>query len=192
MKVNKFRPKGGMTIPEVLISVMLGMIILSLVISMWYYAYKNWTLDRIRTSLRVNLEIATERIKEELRLSSATYISLYKPSGETEYKAISFPVAGEGANGFFALDAEGDIYWDGSVIYHVYENPSTGNTELRRTEFTSNHDVLVDKPQRDAQLASVVTDGDGSGAVNSDNASTKVIFTSLVDLTISPKSQEFY
>ncbi|MBL7158036.1 MAG: hypothetical protein ISS91_00795, partial [Candidatus Omnitrophica bacterium] len=176
---------------EVLISVMLGMIILSMVLSMWYYAYKNWTLDRIRTNLKVNLEIAIERIKEEIRLSSATHISLYKPVSETEYKAISFPVAEPDVNGFFALDNEDNIDWDNSVIYHVYQNPATSNTEFRRTEFTDNHDVLIDKTQRDAQLASVVADGDGSGAVNSVNATTKVIFTSLAELTIAPKAQEF-
>ncbi|MBL7158822.1 MAG: hypothetical protein ISS91_04875, partial [Candidatus Omnitrophica bacterium] len=61
MRLYKLHQKNGMTIPEVLISVMLGMIILSMVLSMWYYAYKNWTLDRIRTNLKVNLEIAIER-----------------------------------------------------------------------------------------------------------------------------------
>ena len=182
-----------MTLIELMVSVLLGAILIGIVLSAWYFAYKNWALDRIRTKNRVDLQVAMERIKGELRLSSTTYLSLYKPAGETEYTAISFPMAPPDANGFFDLDADGLINWDKSVIYHVYDNPSTGYRELRRTEFTANHDVLVDDAQRETQLANVVASGDGSGGPNAANATIppKVIVEKLTSFIINPKAQEF-
>jgi len=180
--------KKGMTLPEVLMSLAIGMFLLGIVLSMWYFAYRNWTLERIQTKLRVNLQIAMEQIKEELRLSSATYISLYKPSGDVDYRAISFPQATPDGNGLFTLAGD-KIEWDKSVIYHIYDN--SGNIELRKTTFTDNNTYLIDNTLRELQLISVVTNGDGSSAANSANATTQVVFENLVDLTISPRSQEF-
>jgi len=177
----------GMTITEILISFAIGAMLLGIVLGMWYFVYERWAIDRIQTKLGVNLEIAMERIKDEFRRSSADYISLYKPGGETEYKAISFPAATPDANGFLTLSG-GAIFWDKSVVYHVYNNP---NPELRRTEFADNNAVLTVQADRETQLEDVFTDGDGSGTLNSANATTKVLFENAVDLTVTPTSQEF-
>ena len=190
LRFNKIKNgTSGMTIPEVITAITLGMILMGIVLSMWYFSYRNWTLERIRSKLRINLEIAMEQLKEEVRLSSTTYTSLYLPASETEYKAISFPQATADSNGFFTLVTEDEIYWDKSVVYHVYDN--AGTTELRKTTFTDNNSVLTDKTQRESQLSTVVADGDGSSATNGANATTKVIFENLVDLTITPQAQEF-
>lgn len=180
----------GMTIPEVLISTITGAVLIGIVLSMWYFAYRNWTVENVRTRLRVNLEIAMERIKEELRLSSVTYMSLYMPGARAEYKALSFPVATRDADGFFDT-VDGNINWDRSVIYHVH-NPGTG-PELRRTEFTGNHDILIDETLRYNQLKDVVDSGDYSGwtPIAGERGTTKLVFKGLADLTIMPQSQRF-
>ena len=190
MRVFLDYKRKGMTLPEVLISVVIGTMLVGIVLSMWYFAYRSWTVERIKTRLRINLEIAMERIKKEARLSSITYMSFY-PDGATEYEAISFPISSPDTNGLYALDADGNINWDRSIIYHVYDNPATGKTELRRTEFTDNTTVILDKTERDAQLAACVADGDGSNAINGGNSDTKVIFENLINLVINPKAEYF-
>ncbi|MFH1380644.1 MAG: prepilin-type N-terminal cleavage/methylation domain-containing protein, partial [Candidatus Omnitrophota bacterium] len=186
----KFSHKSGMTLTEVLMSLALGAIIIGIVMGMWYFAYKNWNIEIVKTKLRVQLEIAMEQIKKELRLSSATYISLYKPPASSVYEAISFPQATRDANNFLVLSG-GNIFWDTSIIYHTYEDPISGNTQFRKTIFTDNNSVITNTAQREAQLVSVVADGDGSGAINGGNATTKIIFENLIDFTMEPKAQYF-
>lgn len=180
----------GMTIVEVIFAAVIGVVILGVVLGTWFFSYRSWTIERMRSKLRINLEIALEKIKEEVRLSTPTYMSLYKPDDSTVYEAISIPLATKDNSGFYTLD-DGNIYWDRSIIYHIYDNSVTGDTELRRTEFTDNNDVLTDETQRYNQLVAVVEDGDASGAPNKQNATTDVIFKNLIDLAIQPKAVEF-
>ena len=180
-----------MTLVEIMVSLVLGTVLIGIVVGAWYSAYRNWTLDRIRTKLRVDLEIATERLKSELRLSSATYASFYKAVGDSEYSAISFPMVTADANGFFDLDADGLINWDKSIIYHTFLNPSTGYLELRRTEFTDNHSALINESQRETQLLNAVTNGDGSGGPNQANTATITVIKQISSFNIDPKTQEF-
>ena len=99
-------------------------------------------------------------MKDELRLSSSTYLSGY-PENSAEFTAITFPVATPDSDGFFTLEG-GFIKWDKSVIYHLFDNLSTGNKELRRTVFTDNNAILSDSSLRQSQLNSVAVNGDGS------------------------------
>ncbi|MCQ9207621.1 MAG: hypothetical protein NG740_07065 [Omnitrophica bacterium] len=172
----------GMTLTEVLVAVAVSMFLMCIVVSMWIFTYKNWAIERARTKLRVNLEVAMERIKSEARLSSSTYASLYDPDGGTNYKAISFPAPTYAGN-LLTLNANGNILWGSSIIYHVYSG------ELRRTEFTGNNTVLLNATNRDLQLASVVTNGDGSAwtAVDGETSSTPPAIVKNVDaFTIVP------
>ena len=192
MKQKKYN-KSGLSLIELMLSAVLGIVLIGIVLTAWYFTYKNWALDRIRTKNRVDLQVSMERIKAELRLSSATYLSLYKPAGGSDYTAISFPMGDDNllAN-FFGLDASGLINWDRSAIYYAYDNAATGHTELRRMEFTGNNAVLTDSAQRDTQLANVVANGDGSGGPNAAGASTpRVIVEKLTSLIINPQAQEF-
>lgn len=191
MRKILFSKKKGMTLPEVLVSVAIGAALLAVILSTWYFIYNQWAVERIQSRLRINLEAALERIKAEVRLSSADRISFYKTAGVADYKAISFPMVTPDANGFYPLDESEKILWDKSVIYHTYDNAATGNTELRRTEFTDNNAVLTDNTERYDQLVSVVANGDGDSAPNSANASTWVLIKKGIDLTIVPKTQEF-
>ena len=158
----------GLTIPEVLIVIALGMFLVGVILSMWYFAYRNWTAERIETSLKINLEIATEEIREGLELSSLGYMSFYSSDGKSPYTAISFPVAvpDEDDPDFYKRGIDtGLIYWDRSCIYflHEYTNDE-GETkhELRKTVFDNNHDILVDDVLRYEQLESVVENGGGA------------------------------
>jgi len=169
-----------MSIPEILVSLVIATFLISIVLAGWYYAYKNWAIDRVRTELRVNLEMAVERLKGELRLSSATYMSLYKPEGGSEYAGVSFPAATLDGNGFFILDADENIFWDKSIIYYVYENVGTGEKELRREEIADNNAVLINETLRDAQLQSVIGNEDG-----------ETLISGVSDFFIEPKAQEF-
>lgn len=176
-----------MTLPEVLIFSVIGMFLVGIIFSMWYFAYKNWAIERTRTGLRVNLEMALERIKEEARITSGSYTSLYK-SG-SDYTAISFPAPTVGVNGLCTLDGSGNIFWDRSIIYHVYSN------ELRRTEFIGNNTVILNQTNRAAQLASVITNGDGSAwsAIDGESSITKKIVkgVSACEFKIVPDSAVF-
>ena len=181
----------GLTLTELMISSIVSVIILASVLNAWHYSYKNWARDRLKSKLYIDLQVAIEKIKNETRLSSASYMGFY-PEGATEYQAISIPAATGDANGLFTLDTDDKIYWDKSIIYHVYDN------ELRRTEFTDNHDILANSDSSDplgryAQLASVVADGDGSSAVKGTNGttSTKTIAKNLKSLAITPNVQLF-
>ena len=192
MKQKKYY-KSGMSLIELMLSAVLGVILIGIVLGAWYFTYKNWALDRIRTKNRVDLQVAMERIKGELRLSSTTYLSLYKPAGGSDYTAISFPLeAPDAATGLLDLNADGLIDWDMSVIYYAYDNAGTGYKELRRMEFTGNGAVLNNSAQRETQLANVVANGDGSGGPNAAGATTpKAIVEKLTSFIINPQAQEF-
>ncbi|MFH1594144.1 MAG: hypothetical protein ABID09_05570 [Candidatus Omnitrophota bacterium] len=188
----KKEAQKGLGLIELIIALLLGSILVGVVMSMWAFAYKNWSLERIRSKMRVELESGMERIKDEVRLSNNNYMSFY-PSGATEYTAVSFPLPTRNAQGFLTLDVDGNILWDRSVIYHMYENPSSsGNFELRRTEFTSNNAYLINDTLRDTQLSSVVTIGNGSAALNSGNASVAdIVFDNCEEFLVRPKTQLF-
>ena len=107
----------GMTFTELLITVLAGTLLIGIVFGAWYFIYKRGAVEQIRTRLRINLEIAMEHLKEEVRLSSATYMSLY-PFDAAEYSAISFPQSTPQAQDFLTLDPNGgNIVWDKSIIY---------------------------------------------------------------------------
>jgi len=186
VKLNK-----SMTIVELLIVATLGTVVLASVLPMWIFTYKTWSVENIRTKLRVNLEIGTENIKNDIRLSSATHMRYY-PQGAGPYSAISFPNALRDQNGFYNLDADEKIIWDQTIIYHVYTVPETEDTELRKTVFDP-RDNSLSATERYTQLSNVVDDGDGDDAStpNNGNSVTTAIFENPVQLSISPSAQEF-
>ena len=183
----KLTSKKSMSIPEVMLAITIGTVIIGSVLSLWYFTYKTWAVEHIRSKLRVDLEIGIEKMKYDIGLSSATWMSLY-PSGAGPYTAVSFPQAVANANGFFTLDANDLIVWDKTVVYHTYLNGSV--TELRKTVFDPRNNSLS-TAQRYTQLSSVVADGDGAGALNGGNATTTTVLKDVVSLSISPAARQF-
>lgn len=186
----------GMTLAEILIAATIGLFLMGTVVSIWSFSYRNWASERAISRSKINLEVAIERIKQEFRISSATYLSGF-PIGAASFTAISFPATTPGALGYFPL-AAGFINWDKSVIYHLYSNAATGHTELRRTEFTANGAVLFNQATRDLQLTLIAQNGDNSDAAtpNRDNATTTTIVPRGVenvdvDFIVTPADQGF-
>ena len=99
-----------MTLVELLVAIVMGIVAITAAMPMWYFTYRTWTIERIRTNLRINLAMGMEKMKNDIRLSSANYMSYY-PSGAGPYNSISFPMAKADQNGLFSLDANGKIDW---------------------------------------------------------------------------------
>jgi len=184
----------GMSIVELMVTLIIGFQAIAVVMGIWYFAYKRWAIERIKSNLRVDLERAMEQMKQEIRLSSLTYASFY-PSNATEYTAISFPQATpDDSQGFFTLDtANESVAWDKSIVYYRYENPpASGEYELRKTVFIDNYNYLTDLSDRDEQLSDCVQYGEAQPSTpNSANAAPPVVLKNVESFTIKALRQLF-
>ncbi len=159
------RNKKGFTILETLFVAALTVMVIGAILSAWMFTSKTWTAESQHTRLRVNMMNAIETIKNDLRLSSLTYMSFY-PSGGEPYEGISLPVAETDANGLFSLNVNGEVDWDKTVIYHLYDEGGGAKT-LCRTVLNSRDNTLTDA-ERYTELADVVNNGQGSGDYTTD------------------------
>jgi len=159
--------KKGFTLVEILFAASLSLLIIGATISAWIFSNKAWSIESVRTSLRVDMMKALETIKTDLRLSSLTYMTFY-PEGAGPYSAVSLPVAIVDNNGLFQLNANGEIDWDRTVIYHIFTD-NAGNSILRRTVFDPRDNDMTEE-ERYAELEGVVTNGvGGSGSVTDEH-----------------------
>ncbi len=152
------RNKKGFTFTEVMFVGIISVIVIGGILSAWIFTYRTWTVERQYTELRIDLMNALEVIKNDLRLSSLTYMSFY-PNTEQTYTAVSMPVAETDSNGFFTLDADEKIDWDKTVIYYLH-TAGDGSKTLRRKVFDP-RDNTKDEDERYAQLEDVVTGEEG-------------------------------
>lgn len=177
----------GFTLVEISVSVTLLVIAMALAITGYVYSLKNVNEGDVQNELDIDVQLAMERLKLDLRLSSLDKM-FYHPSGSGPYEAISFPLAVDtDGDGLLQKDADGKLIWSKTVVYHI--RPSTPN-QLVVTTFSPRDNSLTDV-QRQAQLEEVVKDGDGTGTFNGANASSRVIFKNLLDWEISPKEGRF-
>jgi len=156
------RDKRGFTLTEVLIMIIIAVLVVAAMISTWTFAQKVWTGERSNTLLRIDLLKALETIRNEVRLSSATYMTFY-PEGEVTYTAMSLPSADVDTNGFLTI-TDGKIAWDKTIIYHIVEED--GKKHLRRSVIDS-WDSTLTEDERYAQLESVLS-GDITADLYSD------------------------
>jgi hypothetical protein len=161
---NVLRDSRGLTIAELMVAAMVAAVVVATILSAWVFAYRSWMKEDRRTRMRVGLLKATEMIKSDIQRSSATYISFY-PDGADTYTAISLPVAVQDADGLYTLNAGGEIEWDQTVIYHVYDDG--GNKTLRRTVFDPRDNALT-ASERYTQLENVATAGQGGDSTDMD------------------------
>ncbi|MDD5633923.1 MAG: hypothetical protein PHW46_01445 [Candidatus Omnitrophica bacterium] len=160
-----FKNKNGFSATEAVFAAIISALVIASIFSVWIFTYRSWGVENDRTILRVKFMEAVETIKEDMRLSSLTYMTFYPASGEP-YIAVSIPIAVIDSNGFFTLDSNGEILWDKTVIYHTFTDDD-GNTALRRTVF-STRDNNMTEAERYAQLEGVVTNGIGGSGSTTD------------------------
>jgi type II secretory pathway pseudopilin PulG len=166
--------KKGFTLTELLFVGVISVMVVAAIISTWVFTYKTWTVENDQTYLRVNLMKALETIKNDVRLSSLTYMVFY-PEGSATYTAVSMPVAEANANGFYTLDANNLIVWDKTVIYHMYLE-ADGTYTLRRTVIDPRDNGLTEEERYD-ELESVVTTGHGETGTTTDTEFLKNVET---------------
>ena len=181
--MNKENSKG-FTLVEAVAAMTILVATISLALSGYMFLLKNANQADVQHELDIDVQVAIERLKKDLRLSSMDEIFGY-PEGSPPYEAISFPIALVDANtGRLTRDpSTKEIIWDETVIYHIV--PGTPD-KLTRTVFT-NRDNSLEDPERQAQLDHVVSTGGTSGAANSGNASSQIIFSNLLKWGLDPQ-----
>ncbi len=183
----KKKHKHGFTLVEVMAAVTLLVMAMGLALTGYMFAMKNINQGDVQNELDIDVQLAMERLKKDLRLSSLDTM-FYHPSGAGPYEAVSFPMAEDSdGDGVLERDSDENILWNKTVIYHI--RPTTPN-QLVKTTFKPRDNSLSDA-QRQAQLESVVQYGNGDYTYNSQNASSDVIFENLLDWEISPKEGRF-
>jgi hypothetical protein len=181
--VSAIHRKRGFTLIEASASVTITVLVLGIAIGGFMFALKNANESDVQNELDIDVQLAMERIKRDLRLSSLDEI-FYYPAGPGPYTALSFPLAEDSdGDGLYELDENGAIIWDKTLVYHIW--PSSPN-QLRVTTFMHRDNSITDA-QRQAQLDHVVETGSGTGTYNGENTSTHAIFENLLDWSISPK-----
>lgn len=180
---------------ELLAASSIAFLILGVIFTLWIFAEKAWYSERVKAKLLGRVEIAMERVKQELRGSNADLMVRF-PVGGSTFKAISFPmVVDDDGDGFVNFDNGGTpdyfgddtIIWNRTVIYHIY-NTAT-DSEFRRTIFTS---FNSDEDARQTYLDTVVA----NGTIGS--ATTRTLFSqpliggspSIIFVTV-PQLREF-
>lgn len=187
----KRRP-GGFTITEVLVAMAIGVMVVGSTTAALIFGIRNWRQQAIINELDINLETAMERLRQDLRLSSVGIgLMAFYPATSTEYTAFSMPLATPGNDGLLQRNSSGKIIWDKTVIYHIRPgNPD----QLRRTVFSSRN-TNATPTQLYTQLRSTVLASNDAGitaaALSGESATSKVIFSNLVKMAISPTNQTF-
>ncbi|MEA3369074.1 MAG: hypothetical protein U9Q24_01785 [Candidatus Ratteibacteria bacterium] len=194
--MKKNHRKRGISIIEFLIAFVIGVVLLAAVVIVWQSVEKAWLSEQINSRLIGELEMFMERFKKEIAASDGNKMFFY-PGDALTYEAISFPAAVDNdGDGFIEVDAGGNVVWDQTVIYHVYQTLG-GETQLRRTLFDPRIDLS--KENRQIQINEVVTNGEAIETTpNTGNASTRFLFTCSatssaepVVLIIQPSAREF-
>jgi hypothetical protein len=177
----------GFTLVEVTASSTILVMALALAVGGYMFTLSNVNDGDTQNDLDIDVQIAMESLKKDLRLSSLDTI-FYYPAGSGPYQAISFPVAYDSdGDGILERDDDGKILWDETVIYHV--RPTTPH-QLVKTVFSPRDNTLTDA-QRQAQLNDVVKDGTGDDTFNGLHSSSDVLFANLLEWEINPKAGRF-
>ena len=155
----------GFTLVEFMfVSITVAMLV-GAILGTWIFMQRTWTIETVRTNSRVDMIKALETLRNDLRLSSLTYMSFY-PEGQGPYTAVSLPVANRDLNGFFSLEGSGKIDWDQTVVYHLFQDAG-GVRTLRRTVIDS-RDNTMDREERYSQLENIALEGQGEDDVLTD------------------------
>lgn len=196
--------KKGFTIAELLVASSIAILVVGGAFAVWFMTQNTWTNERTKSEILQKLQVTIERIKREIKISDGSRIFFHVTG--SAYDAISLPIAlddgrsntgynaAQEGNGFIEPDSSttdpvtgvAKIYWDQTVIYHIY---SSSKDELRRTVFYPRDNTLT-AAQRQAQIDTVVSSGDGDDFTNWQN--TRTIFKAAsISFEVAPKIREF-
>lgn len=187
MRSHPGRFRRGFTLLELAVATALTVIITAVIMSGLVYSLGHLNRSMLQNELDIDVQSAMERIKYDMRLSSQDQMLFYPP-GSGPYDAISFPLSRD-ADGDGLIDTDpstGKIVWYEQVIYHVWVGEPT---QLRRTVF--NPRLNLSAAERQAQLVSVVTNGNGSATYGAAGAATAVVFENLFKWSLSPRLARF-
>ncbi|MCF7848661.1 MAG: prepilin-type N-terminal cleavage/methylation domain-containing protein [Kiritimatiellales bacterium] len=184
---NRTNHTAGFSLIEISIATVILGVALTMAFSGFLFTLKKSNMGDVQNELDIDVQLAMERLKMDLRLSSLDKI-FYYPAGPGPYQAISFPLArDDNEDGLFEIDDDGKIIWDRTLIYHIW--PSSPH-QLKVTTFDTRDNTLTDE-QRLAQLVSVVKNGNGSSTYNSANAKSTVIFENLLNWSVLPTQGQY-
>jgi type II secretory pathway pseudopilin PulG len=186
-------PRAGFTITELIVASGISALILAGVVGSMAMVFRGWREAAVNSELNINLELALERIRQDMRLSSVGVgLMSFYPADAQRYTAISFPMAEDrDGDGLLDRNAENRIVWTRTVIYHVVH--STPN-ELRRTTFypratNSTPEALYAQLKQVAE--SSTTAGFAAGAMAGETVSSRIVFRNLTELYFSPPDAVF-
>lgn len=176
--MKQFRPinkaENGFTLVEIVVSTMILTMAIGLALTGYMYSLKSNIQSDTQAELDSNVQIAIERLKQDMRLSAMDHIYYY-PAGAPPYEALSFPIAEDtDGDGMLDRDTDGYLIWNKTIIYHIREGSPD---ELVRTVI-SPREADTDFQ---AQLNDVVDEK------NVANATAHVIFSNLLDWELNPR-----
>ena len=190
------RKKTSYTLVELLIATTVLTVILAALIPLMVFVVRTVAKARAQADLEMQSMIAQEWIKRDLRRTSRSEIVMWPSYTYTvddeditytgNSICISFPILNRGPEETsLPLNADGEIEWDQTIVYHVSYNYDTGKSELRRTVFDPRDNSLTSY-QRLVQCVYTYWYGEGSQAYyNTENASTKTLIDDIRNYRIT-------
>jgi prepilin-type N-terminal cleavage/methylation domain-containing protein len=183
----------GFTLAELMIAIALSAMVLAGLSVSFYQGLRAYQQEQVYNELSYNLEVATERIRQDLRLSSVGVgLMTFYPAASAEYTAISMPMAEDSSgDGFLDRDGDGKLVWRKTVIYHV--EPGSPD-KLMRTTF-SPRDTNATPTQVYNQLAAVATASNqtqyAAACLSGESVEKQQIFANLVEIRFRPSDTEY-
>jgi len=137
---------AGFSLVELSVSMAITLVALAISMAGMKYAMRGSSQNSVQNELDVDVQLAMERVKYDLRMTSLDQVFFY-PEGPGPYSAMSFPMASD-SDGDGRLDFDGEVLlWNRTVIYHVWQEKdgflaksqpdgraATGSTERRFCE----------------------------------------------------------
>ncbi|MFC1462898.1 PilW family protein [Verrucomicrobiota bacterium] len=180
--------RSGFTLIEVIVAATIMTMVTTGAITVFIMGLKAYHAESIKNELNLDLEIAMENMRQDLRLSSACLggAMAFYPADSNVFTAISFPIASIDADGLLARDTNTvarKVTWDQTVIYHVRKGEPD---QLVRTVFQRDPTV-TEVPTPDQlynQLVDVVKNHSTTNAeFPGETWRSRVIFNNLVDVS---------
>jgi len=180
--------RAGYTLSEVMVALAISVLVIGGVISSTALVLRGWREAEVSSELNINLELAIERMRQDLRLSSVGVgLMSFYPRDGSRYVAVSFPMAGD-SDGDGMLDRDGDnkLIWRDTVIYHIM---LTTPNELRRTIFSPRNTNSTPEQlysQLEAVAVAMSDEAIKAQALEGEKGDSRIIFRNLTRLFFEP------